>query len=42
MKNIVDYDKLHHLDKDIPLVPGTVPPQENQNILESHKKSNLK
>merc|ERR1712166_938359 len=42
MKTIVSYDELHHLDKDIPLVPGTVPPHENQNIMQNNKKSNLK
>ena len=42
MKTIVHYDELNHLDKDIPLVPGTVPPHENQNIMQNNKKSNLK
>jgi len=44
MKSLVNFDELHHLDKDIPLVPGTVPPKDNQRIMAAanHKKNNLK
>jgi len=36
----IDNLGIHHLDKNIPLVPGTVPPLENQNILGSHHHHN--
>lgn len=33
LRKIVQYDELHHLDQEIPLVPGTVPPKAEKNIM---------
>lgn len=43
MEELIDYDNLHKLDKSIPLVPGTIPPNENERIMAYNKrKNNLK